>query len=147
MHKRRRHQMKKLIIYPLALILILATVIFTACSDNISPKDKTFYEIVSEITGEEILTSGDLPIYFTIGDDDSYCEIDTNPFDFDNFSSGIARNYIKEMNKLLGLPDYLYNDMLNTSYLQGKQEETFDKIKVKYYYHPDKGLNVSYYRI
>ena len=41
----------------------------------------------------------------------------------------------------------LYNDMLHTSYSQGKQEETFKKIKVKYYYHPDKGLNVSYYRI
>lgn len=139
--------MKKLIIYTLTLILILVSGIFTACSDNVSPNNKTFCEIVSEITGKEVLTAKDAPLYFTIGDDDSYCEIDTNPYDFDDFSSAVADNYIKEMNKLLGLPDYLYNDMNHTSYSQGKQEETFGKIKVKYYYHPNKGLNVTYYRV
>ena len=140
--------MKKFITLVLTLTLLLMTVVLTACTEKtFYVKTKTFCEIVSEITGKEINTAKDAPYYFTIGDDDSYCEIDTNPFDIDDFSSSTALGYIKEMNKALGLPDYLYNDMLHTSYSQGKQEEIFDKIKVKYYYHPDKGMNVSYYRI
>ena len=117
------------------------------CSKNKSVDKKTFCELVSEITGETVTVPSDAPFGFTIGADDSYCEIDTNPFDIDDYSSSTIRSYNEQMNKKLGLPDYLYNDMLNTSYSQGKQEEIFDKIKVKYYYHPDKGLNVNYYRI
>ena len=135
--------MKKIVTIFLTLTLLFTTFVFTACSE----KNKTFCEIVSEITGEEVSNADDAPYYFTIGDDDSFCEIDTNPWDFDDYSSTTAQSYIKQMNKALGLPDSLYNDMLHTSYSQGKQEESFGKIKVKYCYHPDKGLNVSYYRI
>lgn len=110
-------------------------------------KVKTFLDYASDITGKEITTSDDLPIYFIVGDDDSYCTIDTNPFDFDDFNLDVALQYIEKMNEALGLPDYLYNDMLHTSYSQGKQEESFKNFKVKYYYHPDKGLNVTYYRL
>lgn len=136
-------RMKKFITILTATLLVLSSIVFNACSQS----NKTFCEIVSEIVGEQVLTPNDAPIYFTIGDDDSYCEIDTNPFDIDDYSSSLAIDYIAKMNKALGLPDYLYNDMLHTSYSQGKQEETFEKFKVKYYYHPDKGLNISYYRI
>ena len=138
--------MKKILTNFLTLTLILATFAFTACS-GFSPKEKTFCEIVSQITGEEVKTPSESPYYITIGSDDSYCEIDTNPYDIDDYSSSTAMRYIKDMNTALGLPEYLYNDMIHTSYSQGKQEETFGNIKVKYYYHPDKGLNVSYYRI
>lgn len=119
----------------------------TSTNSTSGTKVKSFCEIVSEITGSQVLTAADAPYYFTIGSDDSYCVIDTNPYDIDDFTSSTALRYIEEMNKELGLPEYLYNDMLNTSYSQGKQEETFEKIKVRYYYHPDKGLNVTYYRI
>lgn len=138
--------MKKILTIFLTLTLILATFTLTACADTNS-KWKTFCEIVSQITGNEVTTPSESPYYITIGSDDSYCEIDTNPLDIDDFSSSTALGYIKDMNKALGLPDYLYNDMIHTSYSQGKQEEIFDNFKVKYYYHPDKGLNVSYYRI
>ncbi len=136
----------------MAVISLFAVGALTACSwnDDMGESDdgeKTFCEIVSEITGKTVITAEDAPYYFTIGGDDSYCEIDTNPFDLDDYSSSLALGYIEEMNSALGLPEYLYNDMLHTSYSQGKQEETFNGIKVKYYYHPDKGLNVSYYRI
>lgn len=114
-------------------------------SDSQAPK--TFCQIVSEITGETVLTSEDAPYYFTIGSDDSYCEIDTNPFDLSDFSSDSALLYIEQMNKALGLPEYLFNNMLHTSYSQGKQTEEFKNFKVIYYYHPDKGLNVTYNRI
>lgn len=121
--------------------------IFVGCKEDKKVQDKTFCEIISEITGENVTIPSEAPFGVTIGADDSYCEIDTNPFDIDDYSSSTILSYIEQMNKKLELPDYLYNDMLHTSYSQGKQEETFNKIKVKYYYHPDKGLNVSYYRI
>ena len=136
--------MKKLLTIFLTLTLILATFTLTACWGTNS---KSFCKIVSQITGKEVTTPSEAPYYITIGSDDSYCEIDTNPLDLDDYSSSLALGYIKDMNKALGLPDYLYNDMIHTSYSQGKQEEIFDNFKVKYYYHPDKGLNVSYYRI
>ena len=108
---------------------------------------KTFCEIVSDITGTTVASPEDAPYYIVIGEDDSYCQIDTNPNDWEDFFLSSALECIEKMNEKLGLPDYLYNDMLHTSYSQGKQEETFGNIKVKYYYHPDKGLNVTYYRI
>ena len=142
-------QMKRLLCFTLSTMALVFTFVFSACNSSLigTPQTKTFCQLVTEITGEEVLSAEDAPYYFTIGSDDSYCEIDTNPYDIDDFSSSTALGYIKEMNELLELPDYLYNDMIHTSYSQGKQEEVFGKIKVKYYYHPDKGLNVSYYRI
>lgn len=135
----------------LCIALSLFTIALIGCKKNNNnqnqEQEKTFCKIISEITGETVNTPSDAPFGVTIGSDDGYCEIDTNPYDIDDYSSSTILLYIEQMNKKLGLPDYLYNDMIHTSYSQGKQEETFKKIKVKYYYHPDKGLNVSYYRI
>lgn len=131
----------------IVLVVFSSSFIFVGCKEDKKVQDKTFCEIISEITGENVTIPSEAPFGVTIGADDSYCEIDTNPFDIDDYSSSTILSYIEQMNKKLELPDYLYNDMLHTSYSQGKQEETFNKIKVKYYYHPDKGLNVSYYRI
>lgn len=119
----------------------------TTHSDTTDTTQKTFCQIVAEITGKTVATTDDAPYYFTIGSDDSYCTIDTNPLDLDDYTSTTALNYIDAMNEALGLPEYLMEDMMSTSYSQGKQEETFTNFKVKYYYHPDKGLNVTYYRI
>lgn len=127
--------------------VILISFIFIGCNYNKHVENKTFCEIVSEITGTEVTTPSEAPFGVTIGVDDSYCEIDTNPLNVKDYSSSIILSYIEQMNKKLELPDYLFNDMIHTSYIQGKQEETFKKIKVKYFYHPNYGLNVSYYRI
>ncbi len=133
------------------MVIFSSSFIFVGCKEDKKEdkkvEAKTFCEIISEITGENVTIPSEAPFGVTIGADDSYCEIDTNPFDIDDYSSSTILSYIEQMNKKLELPDYLYNDMLHTSYSQGKQEETFNKIRVKYYYHPDKGLNVSYYRI
>ena len=53
---------------------------------------------------------------------------------------------IKDMNEDLGLPDSLWNDMLQTTWSMGKQQETYESIgiKVSWTYHPDKGLEVTY---
>lgn len=131
----------------IAMVVFSISFIFVGCKEDKKVEEKTFCEIISEITGKKITIPSDAPFGVTIGADDSYCEIDTNPLDVDDYFSSIILSYIEQMNKKLELPDYLYNDMIHTSYSQGKQEETFKKIKVKYYYHPNKGLNVSYYRI
>ncbi len=131
----------------IAMVVFSISFIFVGCKEDRKVEEKTFCEIISEITGKKTTIPSDAPFGVTIGADDSYCEIDTNPLDVDDYFSSIILSYIEQMNKKLELPDYLYNDMIHTSYSQGKQEETFKKIKVKYYYHPNKGLNVSYYRI
>lgn len=131
----------------IAMVVFSISFIFVGCKEDRKVEEKTFCEIISEITGKKTTIPSDAPFGVTIGADDSCCEIDTNPLDVDDYFSSIILSYIEQMNKKLELPDYLYNDMIHTSYSQGKQEETFKKIKVKYYYHPNKGLNVSYYRI
>ena len=140
--------MKKIIASILFIMSILLVSALAACGEGeVSGRDKSFVELISEITGEEINSVSDVPYYFTVGGDDSYCEIDTNPYDVDDYSSSLALSYIIKMNVLLNLPDYLYNDMIHTSYSQGIQEAVFAKFRVRYFYHPDKGLNVTYYRI
>lgn len=141
--------MKRIATIFLTLTLLLLTHVFIACSENPSTTThtKTFCEIVSEISGYQVVTADNPPPFFTIGSDDSYCEIDTNPFDIDDYDSDLPWEYIEEMNKEFGLPEYLYNDMLHTSFAEGEQIETFSKIKVKYSYHPIGGLKVGYYRI
>lgn len=84
----------------------------------------------------------------------SYLRIDTNPHDkdLDDYlsedwsSSREAINAIQDINDELGLPDYLYEDMMNTTANQGRQREEFEDlgIKVTWTYHPDSGLEVSY---
>ena len=40
--------------------------------------------------------------------------------------------------------DSLYQDMLNTSAIMGRQSEENEKYRVKWSYHPDDGLEVTY---
>lgn len=83
---------------------------------------------------------------WTLGDDGSYLSVDTNVLNLDDYSNTSIFYSIQEMNKNLGLPDSLWNDMLQTTWSMGKQEETYEKIgiKVSWTYHPDKGLEVTY---
>ena len=127
-------------------LLVASIGLLGACNsgDNIETSNNVdFFAIVSDITGIEASTDY-VPYFFTIGSDNSYCTIDTNPYDLDDYSSTTALGYIKEMNEKLGLPEYVYQEMLTTSYSQGKQTETCGKISVTWYYHPDKGLNATY---
>ena len=53
--------------------------------------------------------------------------------------------YIEDMNKALGLPAWLYEDMLNITASRGAPRVEFDNVTVRYTYHPDKGMEVTYY--
>lgn len=85
----------------------------------------------------------------TIGSDNSYISVDTNPY---NYSGGdshyfyVVNSAIENINSALGLPDSLYEDMNQTSWSMGKQKATYSSIgiEVTWTYHPDKGLEVTY---
>lgn len=81
-----------------------------------------------------------------VGADGSYLQIDTNPYDYEDYYSSAADKGIQNVNEAIGLPDSLYNDMMNTSYDMGKQTETFQDVGVvvTWTYHPDQGLEVTY---
>ena len=124
----------------MCIISVLTIGAFSACENS---KRIDFFAIVSDLTGTEVSVDN-VPYYFTIGIDNSYCTIDTNPYDIDDYSSSTALGYIQEMNNKLGLPEYIYQEMITTSYSQGKQSESYGNITVTWYYHPDKGLNATY---
>lgn len=52
--------------------------------------------------------------------------------------------HVREANESLGLPDWLYEEIVSTRAIDGRQKETFDKVTVTWSYHPDHGLEVIY---
>ncbi|WP_434311247.1 zinc-ribbon domain-containing protein [Hominifimenecus sp. rT4P-3] len=84
--------------------------------------------------------------YATLGTDGSYLSIDTNPYDIDDYTVSGSITAILAVNSALGLPDYIVDDMSNTTALMGRQSETFSDlgITVSWSYHPNKGLEVTY---
>jgi len=54
---------------------------------------------------------------------------------------------ITKINNELGLPDSVLQRMLTTRALDGTQNETYDKIRITWTYHPDNGLHVIYEKV
>lgn len=81
-----------------------------------------------------------------VASDGSYLNIDDNPYDFDDYYIEAADTAIQLINEAMGLPSSLYNDMIQTTWSMGKQQETYESIgiKVSWTYHPNKGLEVTY---
>lgn len=95
---------------------------------------KKFYEVYSDRM-------------ITVADDSSYLMIDTNPYNYKGGDSSLIEaglDHIETLNKALGLPDWLYEEMLNTRALDGRQKESFDNVTVTWSYHPDQGMEVIY---
>lgn len=84
-----------------------------------------------------------------LGNDYSYLSIDTNPYDREEYSMSAANDAIEDINRELGLPESLREDMGQTSWSMGKQSQTFESIglTVAWTYHPDKGLEITYKHI
>lgn len=81
-----------------------------------------------------------------VASDGSYLDIDDNPYDIDDYYINEADTAIQLIDEAMGLPSSLYNDMIQTTWSMGKQQETYESIgiKVSWTYHPDKGLEVTY---
>lgn len=82
----------------------------------------------------------------SVGSDGSYLSVDTNPKDKDDYTDYDAYLALYSINKALGLPESLIEDMGQTTWSMGKQSETFNSVglTVTWTYHPDKGLEVTY---
>jgi len=86
--------------------------------------------------------------YATFGG--SYIKIDTNPYDADGDSSNAstyaskALSAIIGINSTLGFPSYVYQDMIGTRALDGRQTYTGGRFSASWRYHPDSGLEVMY---
>ncbi|MBR2020237.1 MAG: Ig domain-containing protein [Clostridia bacterium] len=108
---------------------------------NITIKEKgpDFKKLYNEI-------DSDVQYGWELGSDGSYLMADTNVYNLDDYSSSAIWYSIKNMNKKLGLPDSLNNDMAQTSWSMGRQNQTFETagVTVTWTYHPDKGMEVTY---
>ena len=88
--------------------------------------------------------------YISAGDDNSYIAFDSNPFNLDSdvpaamIDAIAAPSFLKTLNENLGLPDWLYEEMVGTRALDGMQKEVFDHLTVSWTYHPDQGLEAIY---
>lgn len=89
------------------------------------------------------------------GDGKTSFSLDTSPDDYANMDPNVAAllqsgtqekvlKAIKHANTALGFDSGLYNQMLKTNALMGRQTEENDKYKVAWSYHPDDGLEVTY---
>lgn len=80
----------------------------------------------------------------SIASDGSWMEIDTNPYDLDDYSNSTALAKIKSVNSDLGFSSAVYQEMLETRALDGRQTESNGKYTVSWTYHPDDGMEVMY---
>ncbi len=82
----------------------------------------------------------------TLASDGSYLNIDTNPNDKDDYFSTDAYLALIDVVEALGIPEYLLDEMDNTNALMGSQSEEFDDlgISVRWSYHPNNGLEVTF---
>lgn len=140
--------MKKTIIL-ISTLIIMFSLSLTACKKTTDNNLIDFCQIVTEITNTTVTTYDKAPKYFTIGKDNSFCRIETHPAGvslLEGYSaSNPAFDYIKIMNRKLGLPDYLYQLIMKVTERDGIQTRTFDEITVSYILNYDTGLKVTYY--
>ena len=134
---------------------VTETGLITAVSDGtaqitVTAGDKSASISVTVKTGPDfkaIAKKVGTGVYIKVADDGSYMSIDTNWLDIDDYYDADATDAIKKANKELGLPDSVYQKMLTTTSIQGRQEYAENGVKVSWTYHPDYGLEVMYEKV
>lgn len=127
------------VILVLAIVVAVCVGMFTACDNNESVESnplQTAYNAIRDFSGRYACVEH--------ASDWSYVYIDTNPYNEDDYFNSSYLYLVEKFNDALDLPDSIYNDMLHTSASDGLQTVSLGKITVKWKYHPDKGLEVSY---
>ena len=81
---------------------------------------------------------------YEIGADSSYIEVDTNPYNIDDYYNPTYLSVVEAFNEALSVPDYVYQLMITTTAMQGRQTETVNGLIISWTYHPDNGLAVIY---
>ena len=120
---------------------ITATCDGKVATANITVKEKgpDFKKLYNEL-------DSDVKYGFKLASDGSYLSADTNVYNLDDYSNWSIWDAIVELQEKMGLPASLEEDMNNTTWSMGKQQETFEDIgvKVSWTYHPDKGMEITY---
>lgn len=128
------------------LFVIIALVLVVALIFGINSFNRNFFDrVVHQMMKDNRYADN------TRAADGSYLKIDTNPNNEDDdsifYNVAVAQdslNAIKFVNEKLGFPDSLYQKMISTTALMGRQTEENKKFVVSWSYHPDKGLEVMY---
>ena len=129
------------------------TGLITAVADGtaditVTAKDKSAVITVTVKTGPDFEAIckkvGGSSMYIVLASDGSYLSVDTNPSDTKYGASNDVLDKVKTINKELGLPDSVYQKMLETNSLDGRVSDTYNGVKVSWKYHPEKGLEVMY---
>lgn len=130
----------KIVIYSVAALIVLIIFIVTFSGIAKSLKGPDLSAIYTEYCD---------PDWADLKSDGDCIEIDTNPNNINDFMYTDAYYAVEKINKELGLPDYVWDDMEKTRGLDGKQTERFEDIgvTVSWRYHPDTGLEVTYRKI
>lgn len=130
-----------IIISVLLLIAIIVTVVLLIHSfhDNESTPNPDFRLLYKEYCSSK---------WADVGKDGSYLFIDTNPYNEEDngLAYPAADTAIQEINQELGLPNYLYSEIIHTTSLDGVQSYEFPEqgVIVSWKYHPDLGLEITY---
>ena len=117
-----------------AIIMSALLIVLTSCGKNILKK--AYEEIITEYPSAVLC--------FEISDDGSFVSVDTNPYDMDDYSVSGEFSVIPAFHEKLGLSDYIWEEMLQTSALDGRQTDGNGQIEVSWKYHPDTGLEAIY---
>lgn len=79
-----------------------------------------------------------------------YISVDTNPYNYDSDSTNASKyaatalSKIQALNSKFGFPSYVYEDMIGTRALDGRQSYVGTNFSASWRYHPDSGLEVMY---
>lgn len=125
---------KTIVAIIMSVLLSVLLIVLTSCGKNILKK--AYEEIITEYPSAVLC--------FEISDDGSFISVDTNPYDIDDYSVSGAFSAIPAFHEKLGLSDYIWEEMLHTSALDGRQTDGNGKIEVSRKYHPDSGLEAIY---
>lgn len=131
---------KYLIFTVIALVLIVAVIIGIGYSRN-----TVFERVISKALNQYSWANN------ARASDDSYLKIDTNPenddpesISYDSRTEQDSLKAIRYVNKELGFSEAVYQKMLSTTALMGRQSAENEKYIISWTYHPKKGLEVMY---
>ena len=137
---------KRNIIIVATILIIVLSLLLCACDDNSNNNSNhgnsksnplnTAYDTLYKEFGWNSC--------YTLGSDKSYLQVDTNPYDIDDYYNATYLEILKSAITALKLPDYIYQRMLKTTAMQGRQEVTANGITVSWTYHPNKGLEAMF---
>ena len=131
--KGKKKKSKKLKVLIAIVAVVIIGVIVSIASGSSKDLNKVYASVVDGSS-----------IYVDITADGKSISVDTNPFDYDDYYSSEATDYVKAINDALGLPNSVYDKMQSTSALDGRISEEHGNIRVSWKYHPDNGLQVIY---